>query len=116
MTGQASPAALIRALGQALGRQRQALVSRDPDAIGACGDEVMRLLEGLRTLDAPLTAAERAGLEQALAMQRVNAELLDKVAAAGARAMRVLFDDGASTYGRGAAAPLARPSRPISAA
>jgi len=116
MTVQASPAALIQALGLALERQRQALVARDADALVACGNEVMRLLDALRAHDAPLTAGNRRALERALQAQRVNAELLDKAAAAGARAMRVLFDDGAATYGRGSAAPLARPSRPISAA
>lgn len=112
--GPDTPAALIERLSQAIERQRAALVGQDAEALQPASEELVSLLESLRSLG-ELRAEDAAALSRARAALRVNAELLARSASANARALGVLFDESA-VYGPGGAAALARPSRPLRSA
>lgn len=115
MSGASPVGSPISALSLALDRQRKALIAQDTGTLQSSSEEVLRLLETVRSSGPLDSEQDRDALAKAYIALRANAEMLAKASSASARALAVLFDP-AATYGPAGSSTLASPSRRISAA
>ena len=109
------PRSPLHALEALIGQQRAALSRRDPAELEASSQALVSAFAalqgaGVAPLDprSPMAVSLRAALA-------VNADLLNRCAAANARALAVLFD-APVTYGPPGSAKVGKPSRKLDSA
>ncbi|MCL4744223.1 MAG: hypothetical protein KJZ83_02295 [Burkholderiaceae bacterium] len=102
-------------LGEALQRQREAIVSFDSQALLEASEEVLRTLATLRACKPALSDEEVDVLRAAQSALRANATVLHQANAANVRGLSALLDAPA-LYASSGAANASRSSRTIDAA
>lgn len=102
-------------LGEALRRQRAAIVSFDSQALLEASAEVLRSLALLRNCTPVLSDEEVDVLRAAQTALRANAAVLNQANAANERGLAAL-SEAPALYGSSGNANSTRPSRPLDAA
>jgi hypothetical protein len=102
-------------LGEALRRQRAAIVSFDAQALLDASAEVLRSLALLRNCTPALSDEEVNVLRAAQATLRANAAVLNQANAANERGLAAL-SDAPALYGSSGSSNSTRRSRPLDAA
>ncbi len=104
-----------RGLDEALRRQREAIVSLDPQALVDASAEVLNTLSSLRACTPALSDDELAVLRAAHSTLRVNATILHQANAANVRGLSALLDAPA-LYASSGVVNASRNSRSFDAA
>jgi len=115
MAAPSHPRSPLQALEALIGRQRAALVQRDPAELEASSQALVNAFAALQAAGVPPLDPRSAMAVSLRAALAVNADLLSRCAAANARALAVLFD-APVTYGPPGSTSVGNPSRKLDSA